>query len=279
MKKHSMFAISLTLLALVGCAKNNPQMGAYQGSSTGIVNGEIVKSDDPVSKSVVGIYLSDASTGAGELPEQLCTGTLIDKDTVLTAAHCLEDDVAVNAKDFVIAFGTRVIKTKADLAQVVLRRGLKKMVHPQWNNVPISNPKTPMYDVGVLQIEQPAPEGYVPSAYAPAKQTLAKGTVLTAYGYGLIDGNYQTDTEVLRFAKMKVTNWNFSKTHFLVQDVASTCNGDSGGPAFTIDSNGQSTVVGITSFGPQSCDAGSYFTRVSDQSDWIKQTVEKFHQN
>lgn len=48
----------------------------------------------------------------------------------------------------------------------------------------------------------------------------------------------------------------------------SICEGDSGGPLFTFNN----TLIGITSFGKETCEDGSpqVFTRVSEYTKWIK---------
>ena len=59
-----------------------------------------------------------------------------------------------------------------------------------------------------------------------------------------------------------------------------TCKGDSGGPAFLVDEDGeigdQPTQVGIVSWSKYGCATPGYpevFTRVSYYADWIKETV------
>ncbi|KAF4517251.1 hypothetical protein B566_EDAN011635 [Ephemera danica] len=51
-----------------------------------------------------------------------------------------------------------------------------------------------------------------------------------------------------------------------------TCNGDSGGPLIiTEPSDGEPTLIGVVSFGAESCEAGvpSAYTRVTSHLDWI----------
>lgn len=58
------------------------------------------------------------------------------------------------------------------------------------------------------------------------------------------------------------------------KNISDTCGGDSGGPLFTYDSSGLSTLVGITSFGV-SCgtELPSIYTRVAAYIDWLEPVV------
>jgi secreted trypsin-like serine protease len=83
-----------------------------------------------------------------------CVGTLIDRDSVLTAAHCLE-----NASAAYVIVGRTVRSGK----QGQIRWASRAFTHPSYN------PKTLFYDVGVLKLER-AVTGIKPIKLATSKQ-------------------------------------------------------------------------------------------------------------
>src|SRR5215208_5401275 len=116
--------------------------------------------------------LLDKSRPGDAFDEQFCGGTLIDKDSVLTAAHCL-------------------LKPKPDKLEVVvgrtalnqnrgqLRSVSRRFIHPRYNGNG--------YEAAVLKLRR-AVKGIKPIKLATAKQNnLEKpGHILTAAGWGVV---------------------------------------------------------------------------------------------
>src|SRR4051812_31110768 len=94
---------ALISIALSACAPNaktipNPHL------PTEIVHGSLVKPADEIAKSTVALLLEQSEGQA------LCTATILDSETVLTAAHCVEGDL----KKIEIVFSTHVRGAKAE---------------------------------------------------------------------------------------------------------------------------------------------------------------------
>ena len=106
MKKLKPFllpGLCLLTLSITSCGenKNSPQNNqSAQIAENAVVSGKIVSPKNKVGKSIVAI-LSDQEEG-----KTLCTGSIIGTNTILTAAHCVEN----NPKNMQIIFGVDLLK-------------------------------------------------------------------------------------------------------------------------------------------------------------------------
>src|SRR5215207_3453472 len=118
--------------------------------------------------------LLDKRRAGGAFDELFCGGTLIDKDSVLTAAHCL-----VNSKPdkLQVVVGRTVLNKNRGQLRSVSRR----IVHPRYNGNGYG------YDAAVLKLGRPA-KSIKPIKLATAKQNnLEKPAhILTAAGWGVV---------------------------------------------------------------------------------------------
>jgi trypsin len=175
-----------------------------------------------------------------------CGGTLIDRDSVLTAAHCLE-----NAKRAAMYVG----RTDLSKKQGQIRRATHAFSHPRFNSRFLE------YDAAVLKLKRPV-TGIRPIALATANQDYLEkpGRILTVAGWGaMANGSFPNR---MRKASVPVVSDSRAKRLWdpllvpgsYVRPIMvaaggqgkGVCRGDSGGPLFA---PGSRTQVGITSFG------------------------------
>ncbi|MEN8150076.1 MAG: trypsin-like serine protease [Planctomycetota bacterium] len=245
MRNPLLFTVSLCVLILAG-------------TGLAITNGTLDTTHDSV-----GAIIIDAS---GYDPFIVCSGTLIDDEdgVFLTAAHC---SIAVNSwiaagfftiDDVYVCFDEDVWATGATWIPVSSLEA-----HPDYTG------KRPLdYDVGVLILDPddpddlPAPatlaaEGYLDDLKDDGELKGGPKTVLfTVVGYGT-QLAFPPPKVIPTDGKRRVTQTGYlalNKQHLtLLQNQAAglggTGYGDSGGPTFWTDGDGDEHLVAVTSWG------------------------------
>ncbi|HEY3451049.1 MAG TPA: trypsin-like serine protease [Myxococcales bacterium] len=233
MKKLALLAFAVTLAAACGEATLQEPEGTETLDSE-IVNGTADKSHKAVGK----VRFSG---------KDVCTGTLVGKRTVLTAAHCVLGRASETSF---------VLEGKVYPAEEVV-------AHPRWDNEADDGEGT--NDIAVLRLEKAPPIQPSPiSTHAPAL-----GQHLTLVGYGITSEDAQ-DFGTRRIAYNAIGALGSTKLYFSSSSgVGTTCYGDSGGPAFS-RVNGEEVQVGVTSGGLSPCEWGdAWDTRVDLFAGWI----------
>lgn len=237
--------IALALAALgtafvTGCAQAPDEAAAeVEAQESSIVGGS-----NYAGMPAVGALIEDGM--------QSCTGTLVTKRIVVTAAHCLEHNPAASRLRFAIG-------PNADAPETTLRVASFK-IHPQWDSANLTN------DIATMTLTQDAP--VTPMDVASKMDSSWVGRPLFFVGYGVNDGRRQTGAGIKRAVSIPVSS--VSATTFRYVDRAkNTCNGDSGGPAFYQDDNGNYLLAGVTSWGDANCTQFGVDTRVDVYRDFI----------
>lgn len=213
-----------------------------------IFGGHIVATEDPIYHSTVGL-LED-----GEI---VCSGVLIDKDLLLTAAHCISEEKVTNE----IYFGGNFSKPmKAPVRQIDRHR-----THPDWNQINAYG------DLALAHFEGGLPEGYTPIAVA-TRLLVKEGDSVDLAGYGTSKPS-RVGTGSGKLRKTSVTIKDIQDGEpFLLLDQSKghgACYGDSGGPAMAMINN-VLTLLGIASYvEPADCSETSSYTKPDFYSDWI----------
>jgi V8-like Glu-specific endopeptidase len=264
MKKESLLAISV--LVLTACTQQKPELSGTisETNSAEIVGGEEVLADDLIAKSTVLVY--DRKVGS------LCTGTLIDYNLVVTAAHCTSGD----AKTLAIGFGLELDGSSLQFAPVIA--GMTHSSWPKLTEAKASDPRSKDWgDIAVLRFQGPTPEGFEPARLLGNASSLKNGLTITIAGYGKLDMELDISAEKLMKTDVVLTNKAFSGTEieFAQHEGRGACHGDSGGPAFAKNKNGKLVLIGVTSRsatpgGGATCLEGSIYTSVAAYIEFIR---------
>jgi secreted trypsin-like serine protease len=260
--------LSLTLLlSFAACVNKNDSFNADLTQSSGILGGTPATASDRVTASTVAlIYM------AGDAPESFCTGTLISKNLILTATHCLKD---MEIEDIQIYFGETLPK---NFESENFRKIKTAVTHPDYKFEldPVENVFTGFNDVGLVLIDGEAPAFAKPVAVLNDSE-LAIGQSLLLAGYGFIN---ELTVPVTRATGLNQVRVSIIKKYnnILVTEQSNAqgaCAGDSGGPAYLETIQGL-IALGITR-GPynlaKDCRHWGEYTYASRFKDYILKTA------
>jgi secreted trypsin-like serine protease len=215
---------------------------------------------------------------------ELCTGTLVAANVVLTAGHCtfFFGDLETRAQPYDVVFTLDPNPT----ASSTTYDAVAFYTHPEYVDELRGNSKCGLFgqcttDVGLVVLE--TSPGVVPASLAPEGyvDTLdLSSEVFTIVGYGL-EGFVNANTPIgtaggtRKFGTFRAIGQDVTSNRFLKlsgrHSGAETCFGDSGGPVFV---NG--VIVAVVSFGQSwVCASPGYYTRVDTASvtAWIQSVL------
>ena len=250
--------------------------------------------------------LLNTNKGHKAFQQQFCGGSLIDRDSVLTAAHCVTgtSDLPAPPGPLRITVGRTVLNSD----QGQKRRVSRIFIHPRYNG------DTVTYDAAVLKLSSSV-SGIAPIKLATLSQNYLErpGRNATVAGWGSTTArpacrpSFVSPEFSYRMRHAQVPIVSDSRADQLHQDMCrfiglsapytprlmvaaggtgrDTCQGDSGGPLFVArapdngGSSGKYTQIGITSFGP-GCGTERYpgvYTEVNNPSirSFIKSAASK----
>jgi V8-like Glu-specific endopeptidase len=189
--------------------------------------------------------------------QTICSGVRLNRSTVLTAAHCLNEFVFSVLVE--LASGEHLTPTKIT-------------IHPAADN----RGSLFINDAALLTIVPPA--GEIPPPSVPMAESVETGDTLSVLGYGVTDGTRPVGSGVLRIGEMRVSEVTTDSifSDYLPPTMSNTCFGDSGGPAFIEDGAGRLVLAGITSTGANvKCAVGdrSAFTNLTNQT--LREFIEQ----
>ncbi|KDO25500.1 hypothetical protein SPRG_22224 [Saprolegnia parasitica CBS 223.65] len=240
MRAPSAILVALATLSAATDATSLRAAGNGTNGSPEIVGGV----EAAVGKHLYIAGLRETATGG-----TFCGGALIAPKYVLTAGHCISDDVQY------VALGTHYASGSADGERI---RVTRRIVHPDY----FLREETPFNDWAILELAKPA-------TVKPIKVTFddsAVGTVATVRGWGSTRSG-GAGSNVLKEVSVKI--WDNAKCDKAIQKTSEgtaqhltdtmvcaggvrgqdSCQGDSGGPFTVKGANGEDVITGVVSWG------------------------------
>ncbi|KAJ8954188.1 hypothetical protein NQ318_005783 [Aromia moschata] len=283
-----MFLLYWTVIAVFGlsCAQHiskdqfsqaatlNDGFFVHPNARGGAIDGRLIGGSEAPAHAFpyqVGLYCTSATRTT------FCGGSLVSKNYILTAAHCVEKALTVE-----IILGAQQILETEETQQ--LRTSSEFIVHEDWDEEALIN------DIAFVKLSEPVEENDYsmlpqPVVFLHSFSLNVNDLAGNITGWGRIFANQEGVTPILRFLESDILSNDACKsvlpsyeavirsTHLCISGRSSdnvnvgTCNGDSGGP-LVVDG----VQVGLVSFGYKDCEEGmpSVFTRLTEFTDWIR---------
>lgn len=189
----------------------------------------------------------------------MCTGIVLSKTVILTAAHCVTNATA-----------WRVHWRDADNHPVLAEPSSIK-IHPQFNIAALKT-RSRIVDLAIVTLKEPLPDIFVPVPLTQI-ESFTIGTAMTIGGYGRTEENKpKTIGKFLTAPVQVVEPFGPSKNILWLEDPskagAGGCHGDSGGP---IIAAGELVAVlfWTSGEGRSQCGAFTQGILIAPHRDWI----------
>lgn len=261
MNKRFLFLIAgFAISVFVGCSGQLTNDFRISGEiQSGIIGGEDVASDTPVARH--SMMLVDLETN------QICSGSLVSRNVILTAAHCIPS----KKEALSVFFGLDPLAEDSTSLPVTVREIL---LHPAYSR----STDLKSVDLALVFLVENAPEFYAPVILSEGV-SFTDRTLVQLVGYGKSSLQEESSFGRLRQVQSEVLNANEIFFEVDQQSGKGICDGDSGGAAFVQGIEGL-TLVGVTKMaydkyaqGGHSCLGVSQFTRVDKNLPWILENL------
>lgn len=221
-------------------------------SPTLAINGGVTGSSDIVAQTVMIVSTRGAS----------CTGTVIARDLVLTAAHCVQPK-----SDYAVVFATGGAPRIVPLARIVL--------HPKYDPLQFEKRK-PSPDMAIVKISEPFPSRYRVARLSAKPGFPKHGEMFMLAGFGFARDGDERSAGTLRSVTLPnqgSTGDSMIRVSAGNGGTAGACTGDSGGPVYR---RGEvAGVIGWTSIpAGKNCGFTTGITLVGLQRSWIDSTMK-----
>jgi secreted trypsin-like serine protease len=248
-----------------------------------IAGGTTLKKGDPLAKFVVGIRVG----------HQRCSGTLIARNIVLTAAHCLVDQktntVIPDAKPIRVAFDrfesltlqfipllNSALAPAADfeIADGYLTNGkhfdAKVSFFTQFRKLHDLN------DVALIRLRDDAPSDFTPVALARKSELDTYASTILVAGFGMVYDSPDAMSGQLKSASMSLADSGGRVAEITTNPGNGTvCSGDSGGPLLIKTPREGYKLAGVIDESIHDCQGGAIAARIDGYTDFLGRAMAR----
>lgn len=235
----------------------------FSASAQAINGGQAIQKNSPLLKSTVRV-LTSYTDAKGIMNMTPCTGVLISKNTVLTAAHCLPsaDKKPLSNLTIVVQFFTdATMRGPAEFTN-------RYVVHDGGA------------DLAAIRLNDAVQRPYEPARIFTNTNLLRPGTPVIAAGFGTQVKGQEETIATLRSLEMQIEDAS-SSDGITTRDpngAGNLCTGDSGGPSYIVQ-NGKLYLWGVvwgTEGDDSHCTTGgkAFYTPISAHADWIAKVMK-----
>jgi hypothetical protein len=234
---------------------------------------------------------TETTAVGGKSQATYCTGAAIAKRAILTAAHCLKGHESASFDYYTDVFPDLTGKPAGSA------HGTKEkppFTYPKLSDLlpykttargcgPCYDSNNNLHDIGLLFPDNEIDEKVIVQLQPPGRLDWGsiigsqKNNPIIFSGYGLVDPEVKDGLRYRAAGSWHVDradDWTISWSQEPTATVQSTCDGDSGGPAFLEPKMGHPTILAVTSTGDSGVCSSGTSTRVDPYRSWIDKKLK-----
>lgn len=246
MLNRASLGFGLWLMFVNACAGENPQ----QRSEPKIIGGdEVTNSNSYLARGTVALGFSkvDSETGRPLNFLSFCSGAVVSKSRIATAAHCLDRNYEHAQKLGYYLFISSGLSSAWDPARVLIK--VTHVIHPQYSPEQALKlePELPANDVAYLNIDDGQDVSQLKVIpFLEAEEDLSQKTQFLVAGFGVGNSQRNQRDRLKKLSAYFMKYFSQASLFTLDSKLGASCDGDSGGPVF-IEKNEELYLTGLAS--------------------------------
>jgi hypothetical protein len=227
--------VAVVLALPIGCADPDPELGRQTSA---------IRDGTAAADPAVVALVRRRSQCDGPPPTVECSGTLLEADLVLTAAHCVERGARASLEVY--------FAPSPELPSGAHRGIRRSVVHPEYDRMRDD------HDLALVWLDAPVPVRPLSLSQAALEPSLL-GHAARVVGFGHSAVGTASIQPEMRQGNVTISALTDTTISY-APSPAMTCVGDSGGPVFVDFGQGEE-LVGVTASGDRECERSGVAAR------------------